>query len=213
MILSDISIRNLCTGPDYHASIVKYLGGDIAQVTRLVESNKPMIVPFVGESIKVDKDGKRITSYGLSSYGYDVRLAPIFKVFSNASGDVIDPLNMSGDYYRDVEGDSVVLPPNSYLLGHTIEHFNIPENVMTICLGKSTWARAGVIVNVTPIEAGFEGQVVIEIANSTPLPIRIHANMGIAQFMFFLGEQPCEISYAKRNGKYQGQSGITVAKV
>jgi dCTP deaminase len=161
---------------------------------------------------------ERIISYGLTSYGYDVRLAEQFKIFSNMLGSTIDPLAIHQDCF--VEQDAsvneagyVILPPNSYLLGVTQETFAIPRDVTAICVGKSTYARCGIAVNVTPIEAGFEGQVVIEVANQTSLPARIYANMGIAQFLFFRGDQPCDVSYADRGGKYQGQSGITDARV
>lgn len=156
--------------------------------------------------------GQKIISYGTSSMGYDVRLGRKFKVFTNVYGAVIDPLNMPDEAYVDMEGDYVVIPPNSYVLGHTIEYFNMPSDVVAICVGKSTYARAGCAINVTPIEPGFKGQVVIEIANQTPLPMKVYAEMGIAQFMFLQGE-PCEIDYAKRAGKYQGQVGIQTALV
>lgn len=184
-----------------------------------------MIYPFEPDQVRMleieiphERDGtsrteyKKIISYGTSSMGYDVRLGRKFKIFTNVNGAVIDPLNMSDESYVDREGDFVLIPPNSYVLGHTIEYFRMPEDVVAICVGKSTYARAGCAINVTPIEPGFEGQVVIEIANQTPLPMKVYANMGIAQFMFFRGD-PCEISYAKRAGKYQGQMGITTARV
>jgi dCTP deaminase len=198
---------------------------------------KPMIEPFVPHQVKTrygdmvariamgevpvgsDFDGdpewneKRIISYGSSSFGYDVRLDRKFKIFSNLKSALIDPLNMQDDCYVDHEGDFCIIPPNSYILGHTPETFNIPRNVSVICVGKSTYARAGAIVNVTPIEAGFQGQVVIEISNSTPLPLKVYAGMGISQFIFFESDEECEVSYADRKGKYQGQSGIQTALV
>ena len=155
---------------------------------------------------------EKIISYGTSSMGYDVRLGRKFKIFTNVFGAVIDPLAMPENSYVDHEGDYVIIPPNSYVLGHTIEYFNMPTNVVAICVGKSTYARAGCAINVTPIEPGFKGQVVIEIANQTPLPMKVYADMGIAQFMFLQGDH-CEIDYAKRAGKYQGQLGITTARV
>lgn len=167
---------------------------------------------FTLEAFQRNPLKKKIISYGTSSMGYDVRLGRKFKIFTNVNGAVIDPLDMSEESYVDREGDFVVIPPNSYVLGHTIEYFRMPEDVVAICVGKSTYARAGCAINVTPIEPGFEGQVVIEIANQTPLPMKVYADMGIAQFMFFKGD-PCEISYAKRAGKYQGQLGITTARV
>jgi dCTP deaminase len=155
---------------------------------------------------------ERIISYGLSSFGYDVRLGTKFKIFTNTYSAVIDPLNMPDTAYVDFEGDVCVIPPNSYVLGHTVETFQMPTDVTAICVGKSTYARAGCGINVTPIEAGFKGQVVIEISNLTPLPMKVYAGMGIAQFLFFRGNR-CEVSYGDRSGKYQGQTGITTAKV
>lgn len=195
---------------------------------------RPMIEPFVGKQVKTrmgqmedrtsclslaqDFDGddeynaSRIISYGLTSYGYDVRLGRKFKIFTNINSTVIDPMNMSDDCYVDFEGDVCIIPPHSYALGHTIETFDMPTDVVAVCLGKSTYARAGCAINVTPIEPGFQGQVVLELANQTPLPMKVYANMGIAQFMFHRGE-PCMVSYADRGGKYQGQRGIVTARV
>jgi dCTP deaminase len=160
----------------------------------------------------VEVGEEKIISYGTSSFGYDVRLGSKFKIFTNVNSAIIDPLNMPDTAYVDFEGDICVIPPNSYVLGHTLETFEIPRDVTAICVGKSTYARAGCGINVTPIEAGFKGQVVIEISNLTPLPMKVYANMGIAQFLFFRG-LPCEVSYGDRAGKYQGQTGITTAKV
>ncbi|AAL83115.1 dCTP deaminase [Pseudomonas phage vB_Pae10145-KEN51] len=181
-------------------------------ITDLSKGREPMITDFIGHQVR-EKDGKKIISYGLSSYGYDVRLARNFKIFSNVTSAVIDPLDPSDGFLVDWTGDYCIIPPNSYILGHTVESFNIPDDVLAICTGKSTYARLGAIVNVTPIEPGFKGQVVIEIANCTTLPLKIYADMGIAQFMFFRGDAPCEVSYAKRNGKYQNQIGITTARL
>lgn len=162
---------------------------------------------------------RRVLSYGLSSAGYDVRLADEFKIFSNANSSQIDPKNLDegclvdGVVKTDTDGARyVLLPPNSYLLGHTVETFDIPRDVMVVALGKSTYARAGAIVNVTPIEPGFRGSVVIEVSNSTPLPLRLYAGEGIAQFLFFRSE-PCLVSYDDRNGKYQDQQGLVLPKV
>jgi dCTP deaminase len=164
------------------------------------------------EGATVDEDGfrvqKKIISYGLSSYGYDVRLGRKFKIFSNLNNTVIDPLNFDESCLHDHEGDYVIIPPNSYILGKTIEYFTIPKDVMVICVGKSTYARCGAIVNVTPIEPGFAGNIVIEISNSTSLPLKVYADQGIAQFVFFQGTEPCEVSYADKGGKYQGQTTI-----
>jgi dCTP deaminase len=155
----------------------------------------------------------KVISYGLSSYGYDVRLANKFKIFTNIKNALIDPLEMSDDCYIDHEGDHCIIPPNSYILGHTVETFDIPRDVMVICVGKSTYARCAAIVNVTPIEPGFKGQVVIEISNASPLPLKVYAGQGIAQFMFLQGGEPCQVSYADRRGKYQGQTGVTTARL
>lgn len=192
----------------------------------------PMIAPFTPKQIK--KLGKAgvlglkphqmdtgILSRGLTSYGYDVALAPEFKVFSNINSAAIDPkrldprclVTVEPQIDEDTGEQFVMMPPNSYLLGRTLEWFVIPRDVMVICVGKSTYARSGGIVNVTPIEPGFEGNVVIEISNSTNLPARVYANEGIAQFMFLKGDHPCNTSYGDRGGKYQGQSGITLPKV
>jgi dCTP deaminase len=191
---------------------------------------RPMISPYAGESIKLVEypnpvpEGNPIyrvpaLSFGSSSFGYDVRLAEEFKIFSNINSGIIDPKRLDevclvdGTIHKDYSGHYVLLPPNSYLLGRTIETFDIPRDVMVVCLGKSTYARAGAIVNVTPIEPGFKGTVVIEISNSTNLPLKIYANEGISQFLFFQGSEPCEVSYDDRTGKYQHQSGITLPKV
>lgn len=173
---------------------------------------KPMISPYVEGQVR-QVEGRKIVSYGTSSYGYDVRLGEDFKIFTNINNGLIDPLNMDPKCYVDHRGDSCIIPPNSYILGHTVETFCIPRDVMVVCVGKSTYARAGAIINVTPIEAGFEGQVVIEISNATNLPLKVHAGMGIAQFLFYQSDEVCEVSYADRGGKYQNQRGIQVAIV
>ena len=196
------------------------------------EAFVPMITPFSPELIRtvedreirggeVCVDTRKIISRGLTSYGYDVSLAcDEIKLFTNLNTTIIDPKRLNdkclvdAEIRTDVDGAKyVLLPPNSYLLGHTIEYFRIPRDVMVVCLGKSTYARAGAIVNVTPIEPGFEGTVVIEIGNSTNLPLKIYLNEGISQFLFFRGEQPCRTSYGDRGGKYQGQTGVTLPKV
>lgn len=198
-MLSDKSIRDLCLLNNHNEYAVTT--EDLINVTEqtqnglratmrfkpiIVGNGKPMIEPFIGESINQDASGRRITSYGLSSYGYDVRLADRFKIFKKVDDVPIDPLDMKDHYYEDHQGESVILPPNSYLLGHTVETFSIPDNVTAIAVGKSTWARAGVIVNVTPIEAGFEGQVEVSVINATQSDIRIYANMGIAKMIFHM---------------------------
>ena len=172
----------------------------------------PLISPYVAEQVRVDEQGNKILSYGQSSFGYDVRLADEFKIFTNINSTVIDPLDFDPKCLHDHKGPYCIIPPNSYILGHTVEYFRIPKDMMLICLGKSTYARCAAIVNVTPIEPGFEGSIVIEISNATPLPLKVYANQGIAQFLFFKGN-PCEISYADRGGKYQGQTGIELARV
>lgn len=185
------------------------------EIRELCLNDDPMIIPFQAGQIKTDIfEGKerRIISSGTSSMGYDVTLDRKFKIFTNINNSIIDPLDIDENCYVDREGDYVIIPPNSYVLGSTIETFKIPRDIMIICLGKSTYARAGCIINVTPIEPGFEGNVVIEIANTTTLPMKVYAGMGIAQFLFLKGN-PCEVSYADRKGKYQGQSGITTALV
>lgn len=171
-----------------------------------------MITPFVPKQVRVSDSGVPIVSYGTSSMGYDVRLGRKFKIFTNVFNALIDPLNMPETAYVDYEGDYVIIPPNSYVLGHTIEYFKLPRYVGAICVGKSTYARVGCAINVTPIEPGFHGQVVIEIANQTPLPMKVYADQGIAQFVFLKGN-PCEVSYADRGGKYQNQTGIQTALV
>lgn len=172
----------------------------------------PMIHPFVDRLVREEGD-KKVISYGLTSYGYDVRLARDFKIFTNVNCAVVDPKALDEKTYVDFTGDVCIIPPNSYVLGHTVETFNIPDDVTSICVGKSTYARAGVAVNVTPIEAGFRGQVVIEIANLTNIPVKVYAGEGIAQFLFLRGNERCLTSYGDRAGKYQGQSGITLPKV
>lgn len=186
----------------------------IVELPNEVQAAPPprMIVPFIPGQVRQDNNGGKIISYGTSSMGYDVRLGRKFKIFTNAFNALIDPLDMPISSYVDHEGDYVIIPPNSYVLGHTIEYFNLPRDVGAICVGKSTYARVGCIVNVTPIEPGFCGEVVIELSNATPLPMKVYAGQGIAQFIFFRGE-PCEVSYADRDGKYQGQTGIQTALV
>ena len=179
-----------------------------------------IITPFLDHLLRINGSDAKVISHGLSSYGYDVVLAPEIQVFTNLGGGIVDPKRMEEAHLRqaplyvDETGcEYVILPPNSYLLGHTREVFKMPNDLLCLCLGKSTYARAGIQINVTPIEPGFEGQVVIEIANATNLPVRIYVNEGIAQFIFLQGDQPCRVSYADRKGKYQGQLGITHSKV
>jgi len=168
----------------------------------------PMIEPFVD---KQKRDG--MISYGVSSYGYDARVAEDFKIFTNVNSAIVDPKNFSDDSFVEKKADVCIIPPNSFALARTVEYFRIPNDVMVICLGKSTYARCGIIVNVTPLEPGWEGHVTLEFSNTTPLPAKIYANEGVCQFLFFRGESPCEVSYADRAGKYMGQTGITLPKL
>jgi dCTP deaminase len=172
------------------------------------QAQNGMIDPFVEGQVR---DG--VISYGISSYGYDMRVSNSFKVFTNVYSAVVDPKNFSPQSFIDIEADICTIPPNSFALARSIEYFRIPREVLCICLGKSTYARAGIVVNVTPFEPQWEGHVTIEISNTTPLPARIYANEGIAQVLFFEADEPCETSYADRKGKYQGQTGVTPPKL
>ncbi len=149
-------------------------------------------------------------SYGVSSYGYDVRVGRHFKIFTNVYGAVVDPKKFSPEAFVDIEADHCLIPPNSFALAETVEFFEIPRNILAICLGKSTYARCGVIVNITPLEPEWRGKITIEISNTTPLPAKIYANEGIAQILFFRAEEVCETSYADKKGKYQDQKGLTL---
>jgi dCTP deaminase len=170
-----------------------------------------MIEPFEAGQVRA-VDGRRIVSYGTSSYGYDVRCAPEFKIFTNINSTIIDPKNFDPKNFVDFDGEVCIIPPNSFALARTVEYFRIPRNVMVICLGKSTYARCGIIVNVTPLEPEWEGHVTLEFSNTTPLPARIYAGEGVAQFLFFESDEECETSYKDRGGKYQGQKGVTLPK-
>jgi dCTP deaminase len=167
-----------------------------------------MIEPFVEAQVR-----QGVVSYGLSSYGYDIRVADEFKVFTNINSTVIDPKHFDPRSFVDIKADVCIVPPNSFALARTIEYFRIPRDVLTICLGKSTYARCGIIVNVTPFEPEWEGTVTLEISNTTPLPARIYANEGIAQVLFFQSDEPCEVSYGDKQGKYLKQQGVTLPKV
>jgi dCTP deaminase len=170
-----------------------------------------MVEPFESGQVR-SVDGRRIVSYGTSSYGYDVRCAPEFKIFTNINSTIIDPKNFDPKNFVDFGGEVCIIPPNSFALARTVEYFRIPRNVMVICLGKSTYARCGIIVNVTPLEPEWEGHVTLEFSNTTPLPARIYAGEGVAQFLFFESDEECETSYKDRGGKYQGQKGVTLPK-
>ncbi|MEK7363655.1 MAG: dCTP deaminase [candidate division NC10 bacterium] len=170
--------------------------------------DKAMIAPFEERQVR-----KGVISYGLSSYGYDIRISDEFKIFTNINTTIVDPKSFDPRSFVDFKGDVCVIPPNSFALGRSVEYFKIPRNVMTICLGKSTYARCGIITNVTPFEPEWEGFVTLEISNTTPLPARIYANEGIAQVLFFESDETCAVSYADRQGKYQGQQGIVLPTV
>lgn len=200
-LLSDIQIEQLATGT---GMIRPFVNKQVRTREATAADNNLPLLPDLHH---------RIISYGLSSYGYDARLADTIRIFTNTDSVVIDPKNMSSDAFVERHGKgSYVIPPNSFALAHTIERFKIPEDVAVLCIGKSTYARAGLIVNVTPLEPGWEGQVTLELSNTTPLPLLVYANEGICQFMFFKAAA-CRTSYSKRDGKYQGQSGITLSKV
>ncbi len=169
--------------------------------------------PFHSPAGGTDAGGSgAVISYGLSSYGYDLRVSDEFKVFTNVFNTVVDPKHFDPRSFVDMQTDVCIVPPNSFALARSVEYFRIPRDILTICLGKSTYARCGIIVNVTPFEPEWEGHVTLEISNTTPLPAKIYAHEGLAQVLFLKGETPCEVSYADRQGKYQGQRGITVPR-
>jgi dCTP deaminase len=167
-----------------------------------------MIEPFEDRQVR---EGK--ISYGVSSYGYDIRIADEFRIFTNVNSTIVDPKNFDERSLVQVEGEYCIIPPNSFALARTVEYFRIPRQVLTLCVGKSTYARCGIIVNVTPFEPEWEGYVTLEVSNTTPLPAKIYANEGIAQVLFFESDEECEVSYADKKGKYQGQKGLTLPKV
>ena len=167
-----------------------------------------MISPFEQKQIR---EGK--ISYGLSSFGYDARVSDEFKIFTNVNSEIVDPKNFKPSNFVTKKVSECIIPPNSFVLASTIEHFIIPKDVLVICLGKSTYARCGIIVNVTPLEPGWEGHVTLEFSNTTPLPAKIYANEGVAQFVFLKGNERPEVSYSDRKGKYMGQSGVTLPKI
>lgn len=167
-----------------------------------------MINPFNDRQIR-----QGVISYGLSSYGYDLRVADEFKIFTNVNSAIVDPKNFDQRSFIDVKGPSVLIPPNSFALARSVEYFKIPRDVLTICVGKSTYARCGIIVNVTPFEPEWEGFVTLEISNSTPLPAKIYSNEGLCQILFFQGDEPPDVSYKDKSGKYQSQTGIVLPKL
>ena len=172
-----------------------------------------MISPFEAEQVRY-VGGEKVISYGTSSYGYDVRCASEFKIFTNVhTTSVVDPKNFDPSSFVSIDEPYCVIPPNSFALARTVEYFKIPKNVLTICLGKSTYARCGIIVNVTPLEPEWEGHVTLEFSNTTPLPAKIYANEGVAQMLFYESDEQCEVTYKQRGGKYMGQTGVTLPKV
>lgn len=175
---------------------------------RKMAKEQGMIEPFVENQVRED-----VISYGVSSYGYDLRVADEFKIFTNVHSAIVDPKHFVPESFVDYKGDVCIIPPNSFVLARSIEYFRIPRSVLTVCLGKSTYARCGLIVNVTPFEPEWEGHVTLEISNTTPLPAKVYANEGLAQVLFFEADEPCETSYADRKGKYQGQRGVTPPKM
>ncbi|MEK6663227.1 MAG: dCTP deaminase [Pseudomonadota bacterium] len=179
---------------------------------RRMAASHGMIDPFEPGQVK-QVNGKPIVSYGTSSYGYDIRCSNEFKLFTDINCTIVDPKNFDPKSFVEVHGESCIIPPNSFALARTVEYFRIPRNVLTICLGKSTYARCGIIVNVTPFEPEWEGYVTLEFSNTTPLPARIYANEGVAQVVFFEADEECETSYKDRKGKYQGQTGVTLPKI
>lgn len=182
---------------------------------------EPMIEPFEPSQVrrsqgpfksKAEAYNSKVISYGTSSYGYDIRCATEFKVFTNVHSAIVDPKNFSPDAFVDMVGDSCIIPPNSFALARSVEYMRIPRDVLVVCLGKSTYARCGIIVNVTPLEPEWEGHITLEFSNTTPLPAKIYANEGCAQLLFFKGDRPCDESYKDRGGKYQGQLGVTLPR-
>ena len=180
-------------------------------ITKMSYENK-MIEPFSENQMRIDENGQKLISYGVSSYGYDVRCSNEFKVFTNIHSAIVDPKSFDEKSFVDIDSDVCVIPPNSFALARTVEYFRIPRNVLTVCLGKSTYARCGIIVNVTPLEPEWEGHVTLEFSNTTNLPAKIYAGEGVAQMLFFESDEICETSYKDRDGKYQGQTGVTLPK-
>lgn len=178
---------------------------------RRMAEGEGMIEPYSAAQVRVAA-GQKIVSYGTSSYGYDVRCAEEFKIFTNINSTIVDPKNFDEKSFVDFKGPVCIIPPNSFALARTVEFFRIPRSVLTVCLGKSTYARCGIIVNVTPLEPEWEGHVTLEFSNTTPLPAKIYANEGVAQMLFFESDEVCETSYKDRGGKYQGQLGVTLPK-
>ncbi len=181
-------------------------------IAKMADEQK-MIAPFAKNQVRSNEKNEKIISYGNSSYGYDARVCDEFKIFTNIDSAVVDPKNFCESSFVNRKTDICIIPPNSFALARTVEYFKIPEDILVICVGKSTYARCGIIVNVTPLEPGWEGHVTLEFSNTTPLPAKIYAFEGACQFLFLKGNEICETSYAKRNGKYMGQTGVTLPKV
>ena len=179
-------------------------------IRRMAEEHG-MIEPFEPHQIKQSGD-RRVVSFGTSSYGYDIRCSDQFKIFTNINTAIVDPKNFDDSSFVDVSSEVCIIPPNSFALARTVEYLRIPRNVLTLCVGKSTYARCGIIVNVTPFEPEWEGYATLEFSNTTPLPARIYAHEGVAQMLFFESDEACETSYRDRQGKYQGQTGVTLPK-
>ena len=180
-------------------------------ITKMAKSHE-MIKPFSENQVRTDNDGNKLIYYGVSSYGYDVRCSNEFKVFTNIHSAIVDPKFFDEKSFVDIHSDICVIPPNSFALARTVEYFKIPRNTLTVCLGKSTYARCGIIVNVTPLEPEWEGHVTLEFSNTTNLPAKIYAGEGVAQMLFFESDEECAVSYKDRGGKYQGQTGVTLPK-
>lgn len=180
-------------------------------ITRMAREHG-MIEPYAEQQVRTTAEGQRAVSFGVSSYGYDVRCADEFKIFTNVHSTIVDPKHFDPNSFVDFKGPVCTIPPNSFCLARTVEYFRIPRRILTICLGKSTYARCGIIVNVTPLEPEWEGHVTLEFSNTTPLPARIYANEGVAQMLFLESDEDCEVSYRDRGGKYQGQRGVTLPR-
>ena len=176
-------------------------------IRKMVSEHK-MISPFEDKQIRENK-----ISYGLSSFGYDARVSNEFKIFTNVNSEIVDPKNFKASNFITKNVSECIIPPNSFVLASTVEYFRIPKDVLVVCLGKSTYARCGIIVNVTPLEPGWEGHVTLEFSNTTPLPAKVYANEGVAQFIFLKGNETPEVTYSDRNGKYMGQTGVTLPKI
>ena len=181
------------------------------KLIKRMSQESEMITPFEPQQIR-KSENQKIISYGTSSYGYDVRCSTEFKIFTNINHNIVDPKNFDEQSFVEVNANECIIPPNSFALASTVEYFKIPRSTLVICLGKSTYARCGIIFNVTPLEPECEGHVTLEFSNTTPLPAKIYANEGVAQMLFFESDEMCETSYKDRNGKYQGQTGVTLPK-